>query len=194
MLNPLHILSGYQRHGTKIQHTLAKGRIVRLQKEPEQETRPYETILTRQQNNASEEVDDAELLSRRQNLSTDNQTIKGKNSIEPEMVFDDVESGQAEIGERMTKMHKQSRWKGIDPVLFFKDEVVIKSIISFFGINESFPLQGHLVTRSTDNARRIYYISKSVKEILEMNAEVGEQLKIASLGVKMFVSMNYKVL
>ncbi|KAF8747768.1 hypothetical protein HU200_013176 [Digitaria exilis] len=179
-------LYGYQRHGTKIQHMLAKGRIVHLQKEPEQETRPYETILTRQQNNDSEEVDDAELLSRRQNLSTDNQTTKGKNSIEPEMVFDDVESGQAEVGERRTKLQKQSRWKGIDPVLFFKDEVVIKSIISFFGINESFPLQGHLVTRSTDNARRIYYISKSVKEILELNAEVGEQLKIASLGVKMF--------
>nr|CAB3481197.1 unnamed protein product [Digitaria exilis] len=181
----------YQRHGTKIQHILAKGRIVHLQKEPEQETRPYETILTRQQNNGSEEVDDAELLCRRQNLSTDNQTTKGKNSIEPEMVFDDVESGQAEVGERMTKLQKQSRWKGIDPVLFFKDEVVIKSIISFFGIKESFPLQGHLVTRSTDNARRIYYISKSVKEILELNAEVGEQLKIASLGVKMFVSINY---
>lgn len=106
------------------------------------------------------------------------------------MVFNDVKSGREE-SEDMMKFQKQSRWKGVDPVLFFKDEVVIKSIKSFFGIKESFPLEGHLVTRSTDNARRMYYISKSVKEIVELNEEVSEQLKIASLGIKMFVSIKY---
>ncbi|CAO2169450.1 unnamed protein product [Urochloa humidicola] len=158
VLHKLAPLNGSQIQGTKIQNTLGKDRIEQLHKEPKPETRPYETILTRQHNNVLEVVDDAELL----------------------------ESGREESGDRMKKLQKQSRWKGVDPVLFFKDEVVIKSIRSFFGIKESFPLEGHLVTRSTDNARRIYYISKSVKEIVELNEEVGEQLKIASLGVKMF--------
>lgn len=156
---------------------------MQFQKEPEPETRPYETILTLQQHNVSEV--DTEMLGRQQNLRTDSQTSKDKNSTEVEMVFSGVESTQAESGDRMA-LQKQSRWKGVDPVLFLNDEAVIKSIISFFGIKESFPLEGHLVTRSTDNARRIYYISKSVKEILELNAEVGGQLKMASLGVKMF--------
>jgi hypothetical protein len=85
-------------------------------------------------------------------------------------------------------LNDQDKWKGIDPVLFFKDHAVIKNIVSFFGIEDSFSLEGRLVTRSTDNARRIYYISKSVQEILELNVQVGEQIKIASVGVKMFVS------
>ncbi|KAG2584603.1 hypothetical protein PVAP13_6KG313800 [Panicum virgatum] len=163
VLHKLSPLNGCQIQGTKIQHPPAKGITVQPQKEPEPETRLYETILTHQQNNVSKVVDSAEVL----------------------------ESSRAESGDRM-KLQKQSRWKGVDPVLFFKDEVVIKSIISFFGIKESFPLQGHLVTRSTDNARRIYYVSKSVKKILELNAEVGEQLKIVSLGIKMFESHRSK--
>lgn len=183
----LHILSGSQIKDTKIQHILGTDRIMQFKKEPEPETRPYENILTPQQHNVSEV--DNEMLGRRQNLSTDRQTSKDKNSSEVEMIFSGVESTQAESGDRM-KLQKQSRWKGVDPVLFLKDEAVIQSIISFFGIKESFPLEGHLVTRSTDNARRIYYVSKSVQEILELNAEVGEQLKIASLGVKMFVSIK----
>jgi multisite-specific tRNA:(cytosine-C5)-methyltransferase/tRNA (cytosine34-C5)-methyltransferase len=151
---------------------------MQFQKEPEPETRPYETILTLQQHVS--EVD-TEMMGRQQNLRTDSQTSKDKNSTEVEMVFSGVESTQAESGDRM-ELQKQSRWKGVDPVLFLNEEEVIKSIISFFGIKESFPLKGHLVTRSTDNARRIYYISKSVKEILE--------LKMASLSVKMFVSIK----
>lgn len=183
----LRVLSGSQIKDTKIQHTLGTDRIMQFQKEPEPETRPYETILTLQQHNISEV--DTEMLGRQQNLTTDSQTSKDKNSTEVEMVFSGVESTQAESGDRM-ELQKQSRWKGVDPVLFLNDEAVIKSIISFFGIKESFPLEGHLVTRSIDNARRIYYISKSVKEILELNAEVGGQLKMASLGVKMFVSIK----
>lgn len=94
----------------------------------------------------------------------------------------------------MKKSRNQSRWKGVDPVLFFDDEVVIESLVSFFGIKESFPLRGHLVTRSiqANDIRRIYYISKSVQEILQLNLEVGEQLKITSLGLRMFVSAPMK--
>ncbi|KAG0524781.1 hypothetical protein BDA96_07G241000 [Sorghum bicolor] len=190
VLHKLSPLNGSQIKGTKIQHTLGTDRIMQFQKEPEPETRTYETILTLQQHNVSEV--DTEMLGRRQNLSTDSQPSKDKNSTEVEMVFSDIESTQVESGDIM-KLQKQSRWKGVDPVLFLNDEAMIKNVISFFGIKESFPLEGHLVTRSTDNARRIYYVSKSVKEILELNAEVGGQLKIASLGVKMFERHRSKV-
>ncbi|GJN27506.1 hypothetical protein PR202_gb15536 [Eleusine coracana subsp. coracana] len=94
----------------------------------------------------------------------------------------------------MKKPQNQSKWKGVDPVLFFEDEVVMKSLVSFFGIKKSFPLRGHLVTRSIQaiDIRRIYYISKSVQEILQLNVEVGEQLKIASLGLRMFETHRSK--
>ncbi|KAI6699518.1 hypothetical protein NL676_013842 [Syzygium grande] len=82
----------------------------------------------------------------------------------------------------------QSKWNGVDPVFFLKDEVVINSIRTFYGIDESFPLSGHLVTRNaeSDLVKRIYYVSKSVKDLLELNFHVGQQLKIAYVGQKMF--------
>ncbi|VAI02033.1 unnamed protein product [Triticum turgidum subsp. durum] len=137
----------------------------------------------------SEALDDKKLLDGQNKLSVANQTSKDDNRIEVKVVSDDVEYSQTESGDRSHRMDKldyQHKWKGIDPVLFFKDEAVIKNIVSFFGIEESFSLEGHLVTRSTDNARRMYYVSKSVRDILELNVQVGEQIKIASLGVKMF--------
>lgn len=90
------------------------------------------------------------------------------------------------------KLQIQGKWKGVDPVLLFKDETVIDSIKTFYGINESFPLIGHLVTRNSDtnHVKRIYYISKSVKDVLELNFSVGQQLKITSIGLKMFVSIS----
>lgn len=90
------------------------------------------------------------------------------------------------------KLQKQGKWKGVDPVVFFKDEAIINSIKSFYGIDDSFPLNGHLVTRNSDtnHVKRIYYISKPVKDVLELNFSVGQQLKITSIGMKMFVSTS----
>lgn len=143
----------------KLQHSLATDRSMQLHKELDPEIGPSAKILMHQQN--TEVADDAEL----------------------------PENGPAESGDIINKSQNQSRWKGVDPVLFFEDEAVIESLVSFFGIREPFPLRGHLVTRSikANTTRRIYYISKSVQEILQLNLEVGEQLKIASLGLRMFV-------
>ncbi|TVU05452.1 hypothetical protein EJB05_48616 [Eragrostis curvula] len=148
----------------KLQHTPVADSIMQLQKELEPEIRPSENSVVDQQ--LIEVADHVELL----------------------------ESDQAESGDTMQKSQNQSRWKGVDPVLFLEDEVVIESLVSFFGIQESFPFRGHLVTRSiqANNARRIYYISKSVQEILQLNLEVGEQLKIASLGLRMFETHRSK--
>lgn len=90
------------------------------------------------------------------------------------------------------KLHMQGKWKGVDPVVFFRDEAIINSIKTFYGIDESFPLVGHLLSRNLDNnhVKRIYYVSKSVKDVLELNFSVGQQLKIASIGLKMFVSIS----
>lgn len=92
------------------------------------------------------------------------------------------------------KLQNQGRWKGVDPVVFFKDEDIINKIKAFYGIDEAFPLNGHLVTRNSDtnHVKRIYYISKSVKDILELNFLVGQPLKITSIGLKMFERQTSK--
>lgn len=91
------------------------------------------------------------------------------------------------------KIQMQSKWRGIDPVVFFEDGTSIDSIKSFYGISQSFQLDGHLVCRNynVNHVKRIYYISKSVQEVLKLNFEVGQRLKIASLGLKLFVSIKY---
>lgn len=89
------------------------------------------------------------------------------------------------------KLQMQGKWRGVDPVLFFKDETIINSIKTFYGIKESFPFDGHLICRNSDrnHVKRIYYVSNSVKAALELNFRVGQQLKITSVGLKMFVSI-----
>ncbi|KAK2438515.1 S-adenosyl-L-methionine-dependent methyltransferase superfamily protein [Trifolium repens] len=86
------------------------------------------------------------------------------------------------------KLQIQGQWRGVDPVVFFKDEAIINSIRTFYGIDERFPLNGHLITRNSDTShvKRIYYVSNFVKDILELNFSVGQQLKITSVGMKMF--------
>lgn len=123
----------------------------------------------------------------------------GENNLEFTAIKDDSEEskqpGDGEMDPKKNvvkrKLQIQGKWKGVDPVVLFKDEAVIDSIKTFYGIDESFPLSGHLVTRNSDtnHVKRIYYISKSVKDVLELNFSVGQQLKITSIGLKMFVSI-----
>lgn len=92
------------------------------------------------------------------------------------------------------KPQNQGRWKGVDPVIFFKDEAIISSIKSFYGISGSFPFDGQLVTRNDDvkHLKRIYYISKSVRDTLQLNLQTGQRLKITSLGLKLFERQGHK--
>ncbi|CAH8344518.1 unnamed protein product [Eruca vesicaria subsp. sativa] len=98
--------------------------------------------------------------------------------------------GTVELAKEVPPVH--GKWKGLDPVIFLRDETVINGIKSFYGIrDESFPLNGHLVTRNSDtsskgNVKRIYYVSRSVKDVLELNLAVGQKIKVASVGLKMF--------
>ncbi|CAH9084943.1 unnamed protein product [Cuscuta europaea] len=92
------------------------------------------------------------------------------------------------------KLQVQGRWRGVDPVIFYREEEVVGKIKDFYGIKESFPFDGHLITRNADmnHVKRVYYISKSVKKVLELNFVVGQQLKIASVGLKMFERQTSK--
>ena len=87
------------------------------------------------------------------------------------------------------RIQRQGRWKGVDPVLFLNDEKIINSLIDFYGIKDTFPLHRHLVTRSEDFTRlkRIYYVSGSVSNAIQLNFWAGEQLKITFAGLKIFV-------
>ncbi|KAJ6917002.1 hypothetical protein NC652_019411 [Populus alba x Populus x berolinensis] len=119
-------------------------------------------------------------------MELDPSNISNQDSEETKaLVNGETDSGKA-VGKR--KLQLQGKWKGVDPVLFFKDESIINSIKMFYGIDESFPFDGHLISRNSDknHVKRIYYVSKSVKDVLGLNFRVGQQLKIASIGLKMF--------
>ncbi|CAK9163275.1 unnamed protein product [Ilex paraguariensis] len=125
-------------------------------------------------------------------LDPDTSTMSEEN--EPEEVPGDMDTGP-EVVRGKKKLQIQGKWRGVDPVVFFRDDVIVDGIKAFYGIKESFPFSGHLVTRNSDtnHVKRIYYISNSVKEILELNFLAGQQLKITSIGLKMFVSFSFTV-
>ncbi|KAK4840171.1 hypothetical protein QYF36_001490 [Acer negundo] len=120
-------------------------------------------------------------------LETDPCDTSEKNESEEAQVPVEKEADSKRTGGKR-KLQIQGKWKGVDPVLFFRDETIINSIKAFYGIDESFPLNGHLVSRNSDtnHVKRVYYVSKSVKDALELNFQVGQQLKITSVGLKMF--------
>ncbi|XP_026391156.1 tRNA (cytosine(34)-C(5))-methyltransferase-like [Papaver somniferum] len=92
------------------------------------------------------------------------------------------------------RLQNQGKWRGVDPVVFFREDTVLSSIKDFYGISDSFPLNDHLVTRNTDfeSCKRIYYISKSVQDVMKLNCQVGQQLKIISIGLKAFERQTVK--
>ncbi|CAL5081888.1 unnamed protein product [Urochloa decumbens] len=136
-------------------------------------------------------VDDTNVLNGEHNGGMDSESSKNKNDAK--VIGNEAEKGQAGIRDRR-RQQNQGRWRGVDPVIFFKDEVTVKSIVSFYGIKDSFPLEGHLVTRNPDTShvKRIYYVSKSVQDVLELNIKIGERLKITSLGLKIFERQSSK--
>ncbi|KAL7143955.1 hypothetical protein ABFS83_08G226200 [Erythranthe nasuta] len=123
-------------------------------------------------------------------LDNDENSINEENAKEETKPSADVKKTAS--GKR--KLQIQGRWRGVDPVIFYKDESVVGKIIEFYGIKESFPFKGHLITRNNDmnHVKRIYYVSNSVKEALELNFLAGQNLKIASVGMKMFERQTSK--
>ncbi|KAH0455453.1 hypothetical protein IEQ34_015485 [Dendrobium chrysotoxum] len=105
---------------------------------------------------------------------------------EKAVTFDKIGDDSSDSRQTKGMLQMQGKWRGVDPVVLFRDENTINSIRSFYGISDLFLLDGHLVTRNIDanHVKRIYYISKSVHDILELNFKVGEKLKITSLGLK----------
>lgn len=98
-------------------------------------------------------------------------------------------AGSENVGGKR-KLQNQGKWIGVDPVIFYNDKTIMSKIKEFYGIQDSIPFSGHLVTRNSDTShvKRIYYVSGPVKDVLELNLRAGQPLKIASVGLKMFVS------
>ncbi|XP_071692152.1 uncharacterized protein [Rutidosis leptorrhynchoides] len=101
---------------------------------------------------------------------------------------------RAEKANDKRKLQVQGKWYGVDPIVYFKDDAILTNIKDFYGIRESFPFERHLITRNSDtnHVKRIYYVSQSVKNVVELNFAAGEQLKITSIGLKMFERQTSK--
>lgn len=128
-------------------------------------------------------------------LETENENkMREENEKEETGLSTDVKTNDVPTGPGKRKLQIQGRWRGVDPVIFYKDDSVVSRIMEFYGIKESFPFKGHLITRNNDmnHVKRIYYVSSSVKEVLELNFLAGQQLKIASVGLKMFERQTSK--
>ncbi|XP_047329348.1 RNA cytosine-C(5)-methyltransferase NSUN2 [Impatiens glandulifera] len=116
-----------------------------------------------------------------------NPTTQVKEEIQVETAVLDKESAPKLVtGKR--KLQIQGKWRGVDPVVFFTKPDVVDTIKTFYGISDAFPFKGHLISRNIDfnSVKRVYYVSSWVKDILELNFKAGQQLKIASVGLKMF--------
>ncbi|KAL5201391.1 hypothetical protein ABZP36_035745 [Zizania latifolia] len=167
------------------EHNISVDKAEKLEKGLGSDKVPYEENTMHQQ-----EVDDGNVMDGRHG---DNETSNDKSAEEAKVIANEAENGQAGTRDQR-KPQNQGRWRGVDPVIFFKDEATIRSIVSFYGMKDTFPLEGRLVTRNPDanHVKRIYYVSKSVQEVLELNVKVGERLKITSLGLKIFERQSSK--
>ncbi|CAD6218860.1 unnamed protein product [Miscanthus lutarioriparius] len=174
--------------GVKSEQNISKDKIEKLEKDLGSDKASSEENIVHQQ-----VIDNTNVLDGEQNGDRDNKSSKDKSSVDSKVNVNETEKGQAGTRDRRQQQN-QGRWRGVDPVIFFKDEVTVKSIVSFYGIMDSFPLEGHLVTRNPDasHVKRIYYVSKSVQDVLELNIKVGERLKITSLGLKIFERQSSK--
>ncbi|XP_066394487.1 uncharacterized protein [Miscanthus floridulus] len=174
--------------GVKSEQNISKDKIEKLEKDLGSDKASSEENIVHQQ-----VIDNTNVLDGEQNGDRDNKSSKDKSSVDSKVNVNETEKGQAGTRDRR-RQQNQGRWRGVDPVIFFKDEVTVKSIVSFYGIMDSFRLEGHLVTRNPDasHVKRIYYVSKSVQDVLELNIKVGERLKITSLGLKIFERQSSK--
>lgn len=138
---------------------------------------------------------DSDLADDETEALVDTEASKISEEIEPGEVQApaDLETGP-EVARGKRKLQVQGKWRGVDPVVFFRSDTIVNGIKAFYGIEDSFPFSDHLVTRNSDtnHVKRIYYISKSVKDILELNFLGGQQLKITSIGIKMFERQTSK--
>ncbi|KAK8459984.1 hypothetical protein SEVIR_2G250800v4 [Setaria viridis] len=182
-LNESHVVDG-----VKSEQNISKDKTGKLEKDLGSDKVSSEENIVHQQ-----VVDDTNVLDGEQNRDTGSKSSKDKTSEDTKVIGNEAEKGQAGTRDRR-RQQNQGRWRGVDPVIYFKDEVTVKSIVSFYGIKDSFPLDGHLVTRNPDTShvKRIYYVSKSVQDVLELNIKVGERLKITSLGLKIFERQSSK--
>ena len=81
---------------------------------------------------------------------------------------------------------KLSKWPGVDPIFALDGHWMVKLVQDFYGI-QAMDLSPHLLTRALQNdaPRKIYFMSKAVKDLLDSGAE--EFLRMPVLGVKVWL-------
>lgn len=151
--------------------------------------------LTEVKERSPEPFQEPEFAGDKTGASTDTEA----NNISEETELEDIQAPVSqetvsEVARGKRKLQVQGKWRGVDPVVFLNSDTIINGIKTFYGIKESFPFSGHLVTRNSDtnHVKRIYYVSDSVKDVLKLNFLGGEQLKITSIGLKMFERQTSK--
>ncbi|KAL8109130.1 hypothetical protein AgCh_025280 [Apium graveolens] len=154
-----------------------------------------EISLTEVKEQSAEPFQDPDFADDKTGASTDTEA----NNISEETELEDIQAPVSqetvpEVARGKRKLQVQGKWRGVDPVVFLNSDTIINGIKTFYGIKESFPFSGHLVTRNSDtnHVKRIYYVSHSVKDVLNLNFLGGEQLKITSIGLKMFERQTSK--
>jgi len=159
--------------GVKSEQNISKDKIEKLEKDLGSDKASSEENIVHQQ-----VIDNTNVLDGEQNGDRDNKSSKDKSSVDSKVNVNETEKGQAGTRDRRQQQN-QGRWRGVDPVIFFKDEVTVKSIVSFYGIMDSFPLEGHLVTRNPDasHVKRIYYVSNLFKMFWSSTKKLASGLR-----------------
>eukprot|EP00216_Chloropicon_sp_CCMP2111_P005168 CAMPEP_0198248120 /NCGR_PEP_ID=MMETSP1446-20131203/46816_1 /TAXON_ID=1461542 ORGANISM="Unidentified sp, Strain CCMP2111" /NCGR_SAMPLE_ID=MMETSP1446 /ASSEMBLY_ACC=CAM_ASM_001112 /LENGTH=805 /DNA_ID=CAMNT_0043932449 /DNA_START=54 /DNA_END=2470 /DNA_ORIENTATION=+ len=137
--------------------------------------------------------------------ATENEAVKPEPEGEPKS--DDAKEDTTSKPEGQDNSNKpsdpplrQKRWKGIDPILPVLEDEATKALFDFYGIDSAFPIRRNLITRTPHGCKpkRIYYISSSIKSIIERDRL--EKLRISAVGVKIFekqtnetVRTNYRI-
>ncbi|XP_017229044.1 uncharacterized protein LOC108204226 [Daucus carota subsp. sativus] len=154
-----------------------------------------EIALTDVKEQSTEPFQDSDIADEQTAASTDTEANNISEETEPEDIPAPVSQETVpEVARGKRKLQLQGKWRGVDPVVFLNSDAIINGIKTFYGIKESFPFSGYLVTRNSDtnHVKRIYYVSDSVKDVLKLNFLGGEQLKITSIGLKMFERQTSK--
>lgn len=88
-------------------------------------------------------------------------------------------------GRRGRPDSKGLKHRDLDPVIPVTDDSILGPVREFYGLEESFPLSTHLVTRCMEAAgrpKRCYYVSDAVRRLLMLDE--SESLVVIQVGLK----------
>ncbi|KAJ3034269.1 tRNA (cytosine(34)-C(5))-methyltransferase [Rhizophlyctis rosea] len=157
-----------------------------------------EAAETKEEPLAEAESDETVKRVKTEGASAEDETndLPAEEQSEPADASDDVEVKEegAPADVKGKKDHKlQKAWSGAgeNPFLFISaDSEVVSDFQKHYGLSTDFPQDQFLVRTETDQNRVIYFVSKSVKDVL--TAKNSGRLKIVNTGIRMFTRYHKK--